>query len=320
MQASSIITLLVVPCVAARYPVFQRWLNNATRVPSRVEDGIQTECKTCPYSQCTNIAAYEYDQSLNLTCWTRGDAIVETNVLPYCGKIAETYTQGPGKTVYNTECNIIPEFVGETADHTKMYKPEVDLTLTCKTTEGEAVLDNTNWYKTLSNCYVPEAEIEPVDADLDDCGPIPFMEAKMRQPDVPETDASAPTFARRDASQNKRWLYLTQMGEDDVGCLAEPNSASKARDTYPFGKYIVVQCATYSDNAADEDQCVEDDEDIPLPLYALISCSLPLAALIFLLTEDFCWVNDTQTDPQLIDDEERSERYPNCNLFTDTEG
>lgn len=107
---------------------------------------------------------------------------LDTSVLPYCGKIAETYTQGPGKTVYNTECNIIPEFVGETADHTKMYKPEVDLTLTCKTTEGEAVLDNTyvlpgihslagvlqvkhlssNWYKTLSNCYVPEAEIEPV--------------------------------------------------------------------------------------------------------------------------------------------------------------
>ncbi|KAJ4397817.1 hypothetical protein N0V93_002054 [Gnomoniopsis smithogilvyi] len=316
MQLLPIINLLIVPCVASRYPLFQTRQNNSTRVPSRVEDGIQTECKTCPYSLCTNVAAYEYDQSLTLTCWTRGDSIVETNiwyettdncyvtewdiidgnytgVLPYCGKIAETYTQGPSKTVYNTECNIIPEFVGETADHTKMYKPEVDLTLTCRTSEGEAVLDNTNWYKTLSNCYVPEAEIEFVDADLDNCGPIPFMEAKMRQPDA-ETD-STPNFARRSAaSQNKRWLYLTQIGDDSAQCLAEPNSASKSRQTYTFAEYIVVQCATYSDNAADDDQ-------------------------IFLLTEDFCWVNDTLTDPQLIDSEERSERYPNCNLFTDTE-
>lgn len=68
---------------------------------------------------------------------------LDTSVLPYCGKIPETYTKGPSKTVYNTECNIIPEFVDESADHTKMYKPEVDLTLTCKTTEGDAVLGNT---------------------------------------------------------------------------------------------------------------------------------------------------------------------------------
>lgn len=90
------------------------------------------------------------------------------------------------------------------------------------------------------------------DADLDDCGPIPFMEAKMRQPDA-ETD-STPTFARRSATRNKRWLYLTQIGDDSAECLAEPNSASKSRRSYAFGDYIVVQCATYSDNAADDNQ------------------------------------------------------------------
>ncbi|KAF3764166.1 hypothetical protein M406DRAFT_351611 [Cryphonectria parasitica EP155] len=297
----------------------------ASSVPSRVENGIQTECKTCPYSLCTNVVAYEYSQDMNLTCWTTGDMIVDTNtwykttdncyvtewdiiegnytdVLASCGEVAETYTSGPSKTEYNTECNIIPEFVGEIEDHTKMYQPEVDLTLTCYTINGDEVLGNSKWYKTLSNCYVPEAQIEFVDADLDDCGPIPFLEAKMRQPDPePSTPTPAEDFARRAASgadvgrqeEHKRWLYLTQIGDDQASCLAEPDSTSESQHTYSFGEYIVVQCATYSENLVDDNQ-------------------------IYLLTEDFCWVNDTLTDPTLIDDETRAERYPNCNLFVDT--
>lgn len=66
----------------------------------------------------------------------------DTDTLSYCGEIAESFTQGPSKTVYNTECNIIPEFVGELEDHTKMYKPEIDLTLTCYTNDGDVVLGN----------------------------------------------------------------------------------------------------------------------------------------------------------------------------------
>ncbi|PSR84251.1 hypothetical protein BD289DRAFT_264266 [Coniella lustricola] len=320
-------------------------------VPSTVEDGIQTECKTCPYKLCTNVAAYEYGHTTNLTCWTEGDKIVDTTtwfkttddcyvtewdlvegnyteVLSYCGSVEQTYTTGPSKTVYNTECNIIPEFVESEEDHTKMYQPEVDLTLTCFTNEGEAVLGNTVWYKTLSNCYVPEAEIEFVDATLDDCGPIPFMEAKMREPDpeasgvaqpVPlvasssafggaststspsttttSTTAPGPLLARKDtdrAGSSKRWLYITQIGDDFADCLSHPDSSSSKVKQYPFGGYVIVQCAGYSENEADNDQ-------------------------IYLYTEDFCWINDTLTDPQLIDDEERSEFYPNCNLFVDTE-
>lgn len=83
----------------------------------------------------------------------------------------------------------------------------------------------------------------------------------MRQPDIPTDDS--PAFVRRTSgeegsgsSQSKRWLYLTQIGEDSAPCLAEPNSASKSRATYDFAEYIIVQCATYSDNAADQDQYV----------------------------------------------------------------
>lgn len=92
------------------------------------------------------------------------------------------------------------------------------------------------------------------DAHLDDCGPIPYMDANMRQPD-PEPAAVA-VFAPRGVPPNKRWLYLTQIGDDFANCLTEPDSASTASKTYTFGEYIVVQCATYSENAADEGLCV----------------------------------------------------------------
>lgn len=71
-----------------------------------------------------------------------------------------------------------------------------------------------------------------------------------------------------------------------------------------------------------------------------ISADTTGARRIYLLTDEFCWVNDTLTDPQLIDSELRgknsdtltrkflhvvtfadlwlAERYPNCNLFVDT--
>lgn len=70
--------LLAVPLVAGRHQVFQARQANATTVPSRVEDGIQTECKTCPYELCTNAAAYLYGQDLTLACWTRGGTVVDT--------------------------------------------------------------------------------------------------------------------------------------------------------------------------------------------------------------------------------------------------
>lgn len=95
------------------------------------------------------------------------------------------------------------------------------------------------------------------DSDLADCGPIPFMEAKMRQPDL-ETASTQGAFEPRANAQSKRWLYLTQIGEDTAACLSEPNSASKSRRTYTFGDYVVVQCATRSENTADNDQCVNE--------------------------------------------------------------
>lgn len=313
--------LVLVPFAAGA--ILDSRQDNATTIPSRVESGIQTECKTCPYSLCTNQLALEYATEMTLTCWTYGDNIVDSNIwlrttdgcyvtqwdiieyagdytntpgFPYCGDIPQTYTTGPSATIYYTECNIIPETV-ESQDHIKMYKTEVDLTLTCYTDQGESILGNTRWFKTLSNCYVPEAQIEYVDPGLDDCGPIPFMETKMRDPDpepVPEVASfPAPAGTVQSRGEEKRWLYLTQIGEDSADCTSEASSTSAVQQRLPFGNYIIVQCATYG-AAPETDQ-------------------------IFLLTDDFCWVNDTLTDPQLIDSTLRSQRYPNCIDFVDTE-
>lgn len=71
--------------------------------------------------------------------WLYADT--NTAGFPYCGDIPSVYTTGPSATVYYTECNIIPSFV-EKQDHIKMYKPEVDLTLTCYTDDGSSVLGN----------------------------------------------------------------------------------------------------------------------------------------------------------------------------------
>jgi len=40
-----------------------------------VEKGMRTECKTCPYSLCTNTVYYEELENLTLLCWTRGTVI-----------------------------------------------------------------------------------------------------------------------------------------------------------------------------------------------------------------------------------------------------
>lgn len=44
-------------------------------INNTLEKGVETECKTCPYSLCTNKAFYEYDTQVTLLCWTRGTEI-----------------------------------------------------------------------------------------------------------------------------------------------------------------------------------------------------------------------------------------------------
>ena len=47
----------------------------ARNITNTVEEAMRTECKTCPYSLCTNTATYEGLDVVTLLCWTRGTVI-----------------------------------------------------------------------------------------------------------------------------------------------------------------------------------------------------------------------------------------------------
>lgn len=77
IRATSLSNLLaVVPFVAGA--ALETRQGNATTIPSKVESGIRTECKTCPYSLCPNQLAFDAGDALTLTCWTYGDNIVDS--------------------------------------------------------------------------------------------------------------------------------------------------------------------------------------------------------------------------------------------------
>lgn len=64
---SSVAPILLV--VARGEAAFKPPINNT------LEHAVETECKTCPYSLCTNKEFYEYDTQLTLVCWTSGTVI-----------------------------------------------------------------------------------------------------------------------------------------------------------------------------------------------------------------------------------------------------
>lgn len=92
MWMNYLATLFIVTSVAGRE--LRDRQSNTTTIASRVEDGIQTECKTCPYELCTNHAAYEYNAYMTLTCWTYGDVIVDTKSasITFCCPISGSLT------------------------------------------------------------------------------------------------------------------------------------------------------------------------------------------------------------------------------------
>jgi hypothetical protein len=63
---STILAVLLLASVANAE--VKPYINTTTEIP--------TECKTCPRSLCPNKVAYGWDESFNVTCWTRGTKIM----------------------------------------------------------------------------------------------------------------------------------------------------------------------------------------------------------------------------------------------------
>lgn len=81
MWTKYLTSLVIVPLVAGRG--LQAIRSNDTTIASRVESGINTECKVCPYKLCTNHVDYLYEDTMTLTCWTYGDNIVDSKWVPH---------------------------------------------------------------------------------------------------------------------------------------------------------------------------------------------------------------------------------------------
>ncbi|KUJ08886.1 uncharacterized protein LY89DRAFT_741715 [Mollisia scopiformis] len=291
-----------------------------TPINNTLEYGVATECKTCPYSLCTNKAYYDYGTTVTLLCWTVGTQIdndttwLETSDgcyvtqddlmayngtyetdLSYCGEDSEEENLTFDTTVvqYDSECNICPDNLDCA---TVMYlSPDTEIIVTCWTDAGAAVIGDTTWLKTTDNCYVNEQGLrDPANKDiLDNCGPIGFLQlndtgSRKREslPDRdPAPDLSSPPGTGIDLGS--QYLVNLTVGEDYAYCYNCPNTTTCDVVTrYRFKQEVWMQCYyTAPVEVANETYWYE--------------------------TTDFCYVREVDFFQSLFD----QYRFPDCSLF-----
>lgn len=103
-----------------------------------------------------------------------------------------------------------------------------------------------------------------------------------------------PTTTNLHPKLERRFLYNTTIGEEYVNCTTTASiKPSRVKKVYEFGQHIIPQCGVvvYGDSGD---------------------------AHILLFTMDFCWVDDVDTDPQMLDVVLREKYFPHCEEFTDT--
>jgi len=153
-----------------------------------VQSGFNVECKTCPYSLCTNKAVYETNAGITVNGWTAGSSIncddtwfkttddcyVHNRQLMdepadvtsrYCdlGYVRRAIALESATTVADTPCHSQPGGPQEGEMRQITYTKDVDLNLICHTG---------TWYKTTNNCFVEGALLDGVPEDpFPECGP-----------------------------------------------------------------------------------------------------------------------------------------------------
>ncbi|KAF7960792.1 hypothetical protein EAE96_000465 [Botrytis aclada] len=295
-----------------------------------LEQGVATECKTCPYSLCTNKEYYNYETVVSLICWTTGTVIdgdstwlrtsddcyvtqydladyageYETD-LSFCGQDStiEHITTAPATTKYNTECNICDD--NASCEVIKYLKYGTDITVTCWTDLGGLVINDSTWLKTTDNCYVAQIGLEePADkSELDYCGPVGFIQVNYTSP---EKRAPSPLSSNKNShgslakhsppssshDLHKRYLLNITVGEDYASCYSTPSSASQLVKNYEWDHGVWVQC------------------------YVSVFDSPNLNETDWYLTTDFCYVREVDFWESLFD----QYRFPNCDLFDGGDG
>ncbi|KAK7189867.1 hypothetical protein PSPO01_04257 [Paraphaeosphaeria sporulosa] len=317
-----------------------------------------TECKTCPYSLCTNKKVYDRGNTI-FTCWTSGTDIytdttwlkttdncyvarydveefADPSELPYCGRVQQPeWPKRNGRTRYYSECYRMP-YLQDRAR--KYYKNNVDLNLLCvarnvtgyahevmgKTYVGSYFLGrkltlHSTWYKTNSDCFVHETGIWPIEDDLEDCGPL---DTELPERILPETETTIPTSAPT--------LFPTPTTV--LPNTAQSTSASVAStDIHPLSRRFLynttigeeyVNC-TETSNSKDRVHGVRHVYEFDQPVFP--QCGTvdqfgphPDNYTIMLFTTDFCWIRDDECWEQLLQSSLRSDHFPHCESFTDT--
>jgi hypothetical protein len=120
----------------------------------------------------------------------------------------------------------------------------------------------------------PPPEIEAIvpTEPAEDAETAPDTELEETEPSKPEPTPSVASIARR-ATQ---FLYETYVGEEYAPCFSRPSNSSRLMKVYDYNETVTPQCGTRDD-------------------------SLESLGTIWLLTIDWCYVDDALMDPNLID-------------------
>ncbi|KAH7319116.1 hypothetical protein BKA65DRAFT_95143 [Rhexocercosporidium sp. MPI-PUGE-AT-0058] len=321
-------------------------------INNTLEQGVATECKTCPYSLCTNKAFYDYDTQVSLVCWTRGTVIdgdstwlrtsdncyvtqydltdysgeYETD-LSYCGKASEekhiTYDEATVK--YDAECNICPD--NASCATIKYQKPGTDLTVTCWTNDGEAVIDDTTWVKTTDNCYIAQIHLEePADKHiLDNCGPIGFLQVNYTDttaaPVEPDERIAKPASAQAEL-RGASWSHVQQRAaspEPEPEALPVPLPAPLAEASAELHKRYLINITVGEDYAFCHKKPVGSSKVVKKYEFGTgvwMQCYESTETTIanetyWYKTTDFCYVREVDFFESLFD----QYRFPACSLF-----
>ncbi|ESZ98117.1 hypothetical protein SBOR_1496 [Sclerotinia borealis F-4128] len=293
-----------------------------------LEKGVATECKTCPYTLCTNKEFYDYGTVATLICWTSGTVIdgdstwlrtsddcyiTQYDLLDYAGEYetdlsfcgedstVEHITTGPATTKYNTECNICDD--NTSCEVVKYLKYGTDITVTCWTDLGAKVINDSTWLKTTDNCYVAEIGLEePADkSNLDYCGPVGFVQlnytSQRKRSSVPlnhDEESYHPLVKHSPPlshNLNKRYLLNLTVGEDYASCYSTPSSSGHLEREYEWDHGVWVQC--YQDAVSTNPNETN-----------------------WYLTTDFCYVREVDFWESLFD----QYRFPACYRFENGSG